>query len=167
MRWPAMPPTMDSRSMPVPLRADGECQREYPARISSLYAYAPRRNSVAAFSTRATSASLCGPELAGRQPQPPIPATRSTSRAHLPALAIPASYDIRPSLHGQPWTARADVPKCRRARQCVARQSGRILRYRDLPKRGVLRQKIPTGISLLTDKDISEPCYRSPAAGRR
>jgi hypothetical protein len=141
-------------------RRDSKCQGEYPARISSLYAYAPRRSSVVAFPTPTTCTATDG------QPQRPVPARGRRRRTHLGAF-FPTLHGVRPSLACQTWALRADVSKCRCARKCIARRSGRVLRYQDIPKRRVLRQNTPTGISLLTDKDISEPCYRSPAAGRR
>jgi len=166
-RGPQCHPTLDSPSKPVPLPVDSECQGEFPVRISSLCPYAPRRNSMVASPTPTTSTPPCASESAGRQAQRAIPAARSPRRAHLPALAVPILYGLRPSLHGETWTPRSDVPDCLGARRCLARQSGMVLRYQDLHKHGVLRQKTATGISLLTDKEISEPCYRSPAAGRR
>ena len=148
-------------------RVDSKCQGEYPARISSLYAYAPRRSSVVAFPTPTTCTPPDGSELTGGQPQRPVPARGRPRRTHLVGAFFPTLHGVRPSLACQTWTLQADVPKWWRGRKCLARQSDRVLRYQDIPKRGVLRQKTPTGISLLTDKDISEPCYRSPAAGRR
>jgi len=164
---PVVPPDIGLSSKPVRLPVDGECQGEFPMGISSLYAYAPRRSPMVASPTPATFTPPCAWESAGRQAQRPIPAARSPRRAHLPALAVPTLFHFLPSLHGQTGPRRADVSKCRRARKCLARQSGRVFRSQDLPKRGVLRQKTAKGFSLPTDKEISEPCYRSPAAGRR
>jgi hypothetical protein len=94
-------------------------RHEYP-----LYTYAPRRDSVVAFSTPTTCTLPNGCELTGGQPQPSVPGPRRPTPDTSLRL-VPYPHGVRPSVACQTWTSRRIFASSRpRASGCRAHQAG-------------------------------------------
>jgi hypothetical protein len=125
---PAVPPGIGLSLKTWPPAVDGEYQGEYQARISSLYADAPRRNSMVAFPTPTTSTPPCASESVQAGATSDSSRTKSTpgtsSRLGGPCLVWSPSKLARPNM--VPPIRRSKVPARPQVSGAPTRQGSQI-----------------------------------------